>query len=191
MLKRLFGRVVLVVVVLLALWFVVSRYHGNDQFGCQIHLVAAGTDDCPTTLDQAAADAQWAAARITTIAHDPITTGLLYDEDGHEEKISSGEGGPAYEQAQGYLAAYSGAIVGDLPRGKQAAGHVEPKAAAMIRTAGQLKGVLVINNPGGPCAYASGIGCGRAMRLILPVGSTIVVWWPGGRHGSFEGTAQR
>lgn len=89
-----------------------------------------------------------------------------------------------------YLSEYS-TVLGDQPKGKQAAGHVEPKAAAMMRTAGQVKGVLLINNPGGPCPYASGIGCGQAMRLILPVGSTIVVWWPGGQHSRFEGIAQR
>jgi hypothetical protein len=190
-LKRLFGRFVLLVVVVLGLWFVVSHYHGNEQFGCQISLSAAGAgDDCPATLGQAAGDAQWAAARISTIADDPMTTGLLYDQDGHEEKIESGESGSGYEQALGYLSTYSGAVIADQPRGKQAAGHVEPKAAALIRTADQRAGVLVINNPAGPCPYASGIGCGRAMRLILPIGSTIVVWWPGGQHGSFEGTAR-
>lgn len=192
MLKRLFGRFVLVVVVVLGLWFVISHYHGNSQFGCQIHLVAdSGKEEqCPATIAQAAGNAEWAADRISTIAGDPITTGLLYDQDGHEEKIGSGEGGTAYEQAMKYLSDYS-AVLGDQPRGKQAAGHVEPKAAAMMRTAGQTDGVLLINNPSGPCPYASRIGCGRAMRLILPVGSTIVVWWPGGQHGSFEGIARR
>ena len=68
MLQRLFGRLVLVVVVVLGLWFVISHYHGNDEFGCQIDFSAAHADDndCPTTLDQAAGDARWAADRIAT-----------------------------------------------------------------------------------------------------------------------------
>jgi hypothetical protein len=59
-----------------------------------------------------------------------------------------------------------------------------------MRHDGDSYGVLVINNPDGPCPYVSDIGCEAAMRLILPKGSTIVVWWPGGKSKVFEGTAQ-
>jgi hypothetical protein len=53
-----------------------------------------------------------------------------------------------------YLQVYSKSII----RGQvnQAAGHVEPKAAVLMRNDGESYGVLVINNPKGPCAYASG-----------------------------------
>lgn len=191
MLKRLFGRLVLVVVVVLGLCFVISHYHGNDQFGCQIDLSAAHADDnsCPTTLGQAANDAQWAADRIATIADEHITTGLLYDGDGHEEKIVSGRAGSAYESVLRYLAPYPSSVVRDRPKGVDAAGHVEPKATAMMRDSQLTFGVLVINNPNGPCVYASGQGCGVIMQLILSERSTIVVWWPGGGHGTFHGRA--
>ncbi|HYS40155.1 MAG TPA: DddA-like double-stranded DNA deaminase toxin [Pseudonocardiaceae bacterium] len=42
----------------------------------------------------------------------------------------------------------------------------------------------------GPCRYVSGIGCAAAMRLILPKGSTLVVWWPGGKSKEYEGAAR-
>lgn len=191
MLKRLFGRLVLVVVAVLGLWFVISHYHGNDEFGCQTDQPAAHADDnnCPTTVGQAAGDGQWAATRIATIAHEHITTGLLYDEDGHEERIVSGRTDPAYQSVLRYLSDYPSTIIRDQPKGFDAAGHVEPKATAIMRAAGLATGVLVINNPNGPCTYASGLGCGVIMQLILPVGSTITVWGPGGGHRTFQGRA--
>jgi hypothetical protein len=177
--------------VVLGLWFVISYYHGNGQFGCQVDLSAAHADDnsCPATLGQAANDAQWAAARIATIVREHVTTGLLYDEDGHEEKIVSGRNGSAYQSVLRYLAPYPDTVVRDRPKGVDAAGHVEPKATAIMRESELTFGVLVINNPTGPCSYASGQGCGVIMQLILPVRSTIVVWWPGGGHGTFQGRA--
>lgn len=45
-----------------------------------------------------------------------------------------------------------------------------------MREDGDTYGVLVINSP--PCTYASGIGCLRSSALILPKGSTMIVWWP-------------
>ena len=60
-----------------------------------------------------------------------------------------------------------------------------------MRNNGDAYGVLVINNPDGPCRYASGPGgCDMAIQLILPVGSTIVVWWPGGNHKEYAGRGQ-
>lgn len=190
--QRLFGRLVLVVAVALGLWFVVSHYPGGGgRFGCQAGAAVAHAEggDCPTSASEAAGNARWAAARLATIAGDSITTGLLYDEDGHEEKIETGESGHAFDLAVQYLQPYPSTVVRGQPKGKQAAGHVEGKAAALLRNAGQVHGILVINNPTGPCPYASGAGCALIMQLILPKGSTIVVWWPGGR-GTYEGTAQ-
>jgi hypothetical protein len=51
-------------------------------------------------------------------------------------------------------------------------------------------GVLVINNDEGPCTWASGPGCVALIELILPKGSTMVVWWPGGHHEAFSGRAE-
>ncbi len=87
----------LAVVVVLALWFVVSHYNGNDQFGCPIQLSAAGSDDCPTTLDQAAHDREWAVARIDAINATvganakKHTYGEFYDHDGISHLYVSGQ----------------------------------------------------------------------------------------------------
>jgi hypothetical protein len=164
----------------------------STTFGCESAPATAHADSgsCPDDIDDAAADADWAADRITTIKDDPITTGLLYDEDGTEHRIETGESGHAFERAWEYLKPYAGKQITDKPAGKQAAGHVETKAAALMRDAEQTTGVLVMNNPDGPCTYVSGAGCLIAIRLILPKGSSLVVWWPGGRHARFEGIAE-
>jgi hypothetical protein len=115
---------------------------------------------------------------------------MLYDKDGHEEKIQTGESGHAFDLVVRYLQAYPPSIIRDQPKGQQAGGHVEAKAAALMRQVEQTTGVLVINNPEGPCGYASGAGCAVIMQLILPTGSSVVVWWPGGRYARYEGRAK-
>jgi hypothetical protein len=55
-----------------------------------------------------------------------------------------------------------------------------------MRQHGDTYGVLVINNTNGPCTYASKHGCDV---LILPKGSTMVVWWPGGHNEIYSGRA--
>ena len=163
----------------------------SDKFGCE---AAGGSNaladdgDCPDSLQDAAQDSDWAADRMRTISSDHLTTGLLYDEDGNEEKIVSGRNG-AYDSVLSYLQPYAGSVLRDRPPGSQVAEHVEAKAAAVLRTAEQARGVLVINNPEGPCGYASGIGCVAAIELILPKGSTMVVWWPQG-HQIYTGRAE-
>ncbi|TDQ04404.1 DddA-like double-stranded DNA deaminase toxin [Labedaea rhizosphaerae] len=181
--------VVAVVVAVLAWIFVVPSC--STTFGCESAPATAHADSgsCPDDIDEAAEDADWAADRIASIEDDPVTTGLLYDEDGTEMRIESGESGDAYDLALEYLQVYPSSVVGDQPKGRQAAGHVESKAAALMRSAGQTSGVLVINHPRGPCPYASRVGCGAAMQLILPEGSTITVWWPGG-HRAYRGRAE-
>jgi SCP1.201-like deaminase len=164
----------------------------STKFGCAAAVGAsahAGNGDCPDSLQEAAQDSVWAADRLLSVAGEDITTGLLYDEDGHEEKITSGRGGSAYDLALSYLKPYAGSVLRDKPPGSQVAEHVEAKAAAIMRDTGQTYGVLVINNPDGPCGYASGIGCTAAIELILPKGSTMVVWWPRG-HQSYPGKAE-
>ncbi len=163
----------------------------STEFGCESAGGArayAGSGECPSSSQAAAQDADWAADRMRFIADDDITTGLLYDEDGNEEKITSGRGG-AHELAVEYLEPYAGAVLRDRPPGSQVAEHVEAKAAAVLRDAEQSHGVLVINNPEGPCGYASGIGCVAAIELILPAGTAMDVWWPRG-HQRYTGRAE-
>jgi hypothetical protein len=181
--KRLFGRVVLAVVVVLALWFVVSRYHGNDQFGCQIRLTAAGSDDCPTTLEQAAHDPERAAARIEAInarvatSGKKYTYGEFYDQDGTSHWYASGQDADSDNaqtvgRAAGVFPMHGTVITVD---------HVEVKVAARMRQARVGAGVLVINNPSGPCGQDTRgqYSCSIVVPKLLPIGTSLAVWWPG------------
>jgi hypothetical protein len=132
-------------------------------------------------VHQAAQDSQWAADRLASIQDDPITAGLLYTEDGTGTKLASGESGDEYDSALGYLAGELGA--------KQAAGHVEVKAAAKMRDDGSTFAVLVINNPSGMCTYTLGVGCKVVASMILSKDSTMVVWWPNGGPVTVTGSA--
>lgn len=177
----------LFIVVLLVLAWIFVVPSCSSKFGCSTSGAVAHADsaDCPGGLDEAAGDAAWAAERIASIQDEPITTGLLYDEEGHEVVITTEERGDHFDLATTYLKPLLGAAT------KQAAGHVEPKAAALMRNAEQRAGVLVINNPAGPCAYTGNVGCGQLAQVILPKGSSLTVWWPGGNHRAYSGKAER
>ena len=162
----------------------------QTNFGCKEPAEAAAYADagvCPTSVETAAQDAQWAEARIAEIPRNgKETTGILYDSDGYGESITSGESGAEFDAAWAYLDPFL-SLLTDHPPGKQVAGHVETKAAAVMRDAAETFGVLVINNPRGPCDCASGVGCESAPMMILPCGSTLVLWWPGGGPLVLEG----
>jgi hypothetical protein len=121
----------------------------------------------------------------------PVTTGLLFTEANGEDPttLDSGESGEEFQLALQYLQTYPTSAVGGQPQGQQAAGHVELKAAALMRQHGDTYGVLVINNTNGPCGYASKQGCDVLIELILPKGSAMVVWWPGGHNEIYSGKA--
>ncbi|MBB5159450.1 DddA-like double-stranded DNA deaminase toxin [Saccharopolyspora phatthalungensis] len=72
---------------------------------------------------------------------------------------------------------------------KQAAEHVEAKAATLARLKEFESTALVMNNPKGPCGWASRIGCVRSVSRILPSGYTMVVRWPNGSR-TFHGQAK-
>ncbi len=188
MLGRLFGRLVLVVVVVVGLYFIISHYHGGtDRFGCQSSAGAAmahaDSNGCPANIGAAADDAQWAADRLATIANAKQTTGLFYEADGTETKVISGR-----EDISTRIDAFlrSSGTVRMPPAGQHpAATHVEAKVAMTMREQDVSRGVLVINNPTGPCPGA--YSCTQVLDVLLPSGATLVVWWPGGQHRTFTG----
>jgi SCP1.201-like deaminase len=176
--------VVAVVIAVLAWIFVVPSC--STTFGCESAPATAHADSgsCPDDIDDAAEDADWAADRIASIKDEPITTGLLYDEDGYEQELDSKQSGPHFDLALTYLRPLF------RNAARQAAGHVEAKAAALMRNADMDQAVLVINNPRGVCDYAAGIGCDGVVEAVLPEGTTLVVWWPGGMHRALTGKAR-
>src|SRR6266568_1295027 len=157
--------------------------HGGSACGTASGAMAhADTGD--NCLHQEAGSSSWAEAQQRQMAGATVTTGLLYtDANGsNPTTLTSGESGEAFELAWQYLRANASSIIRDLPPGQQAAGHVETKAAALMRHNEDTYGVLVIHNDEGPCTWASGPGCVALIDLILPKGSTMVLWWPGGHH---------
>lgn len=144
-----------------------SHYHGNGQFGCRIALVSNdGGDSCPADLNQAAHDAQWAKTRIDAIdarianGSKKYTYGAFYDRDGVGHQYESGQDGDAYNAQE------VGRDIGVFPaRGTViTVEHVEVKVAARMRQAEVPDGVLVINNPGGPCGLGPSVGRQHAAR---------------------------
>jgi hypothetical protein len=177
-------------VVIIAAVAVLNRYNGAGRYCTVLGTgVAHADEDC---LQQDAISMSWAQAQQQqmTMAGAAVTTGLLFTEASGADPVTltSGEDDDNFTVAWKYLQTAPG-IRGQPQGSRQVAGHVEAKAAARLRHEGHTYGVLVINNPAGPCPYGSGIGCGTAMMLIMPRGSEIVVWWPGGRHGTYLGRA--
>lgn len=180
--------VVLVVVVAKSCGF--GLFDGGTRFGCEAAgsagpVAYAASGDCPSSVEDAANDAQWAANRIAEIAGEHDTTGVLYDSDGNSTTFTSGETGDAFQRALEYLSS----ILGGENYARQAAGHVETKAAAAMRQRDQTFAVLVINHTKGPCDWASRLGCQQLVPLMLPRGTTLVVWSPGGHRMQFSGEA--
>lgn len=171
---KLFGRLVLVAVVVFGVWYVVGHYSGTTRFGCQASAAVAHADsgDCPSGIDTAATSSQWAGGRWDTIKGQKVTTGLFYDQDGNEHTYSSGEDSDATHAADVLRQVGAAASpIGSYP----AATHVEVKAAVTMRDTGEGQGVIVINNANGPCP--GDLGCTAALPRVLPEGAWLVVWW--------------
>lgn len=178
-------RLVAIVIAVVVLTLIYTRYH--DVGGQQCQVLGAGvahadmTEDC---LHQNARSATWANAQQTMMMMNdaPETTGMLFtDPNGTDSTmIRSGKLGPGYALALGHLTG---------PGRQQAAEHVEPQAAALMRDAGTKFGVLVINNDDGLCSYVMRVGCQVVVGRILPSGSTMVVWAPQGDPISITGSA--
>ena len=156
----------------------------STEFGCDAAGAVAHADDgeCPSGLEDAANDAEWAADRIASLRAKKakLTTGLFYDEDGAEHTHVSGYD----ENSDRAEEALDEAGVEFPPAGRHpAAAHVETKIAAGMRDNDITFGVVVINHPGGPCgadpATERRFSCGVVVPAILPEGSTLAVWFPG------------
>jgi hypothetical protein len=179
--RKMLGRLVLVAAVAFGLSYVLDHYHGITTFGCHAtgQVAHADSSDCPPNIGAAAADRRWAADRWATLKNAKVTSGLFYDQDGHELAFVSGEDRDANRASQILRAA--GAA---FPRGATAhpaASHVETKAAAVMRDSGVTAGVIVINNVRGVCGgdTVSPYGCVVVLPTILQRGATLVVWWHG------------
>ncbi len=147
----------------------------SSEFGCD----AAGTtahaegDGCPSDVNDAAGDAEWAADRLASIADKRQTTGLFYDEDGSEHEFDS-----SHDDDED-LATETLRQLGIVGQNASltVASHVEVKVAAAMRKTGIEKGVLVINRTTGVCS-AEQYGCAQVVPMVLPAGAQLVVWSP-------------
>lgn len=147
---KLIVRVGLVIAVVVVVVAVFHSYHGKN---CQtIGMgIAQADEDC---LHQDAISTNWAEAQQQQLAMAwaPVTTGLLFTEANGENPttLTSGQSGEVFDLALQYLQSNS-----RQPQGsRQAAGHVELQAAALMHRDGETYGVLVINSA--PCTYAPG-----------------------------------
>ena len=66
-----------------------------------------------------------------------------------------------------------------------AATHVEVKVAMTMREQNVHQGILVINNPEGPCPGA--YSCQQVLDVLLSPSASLTVWWPGDQHDTFTG----
>jgi hypothetical protein len=175
-----FGRLVLVALVVFGLWYVISHYPDGTAFGCQPAgraVAHADSGDCPANIIDADGDAQWAADRWATIKAAKVTTGLFYDQDGHEHSFLSGE--DTDTDLANHILRDTDVAFPRRADTHPAAAHVEAKAAARMRAADVPAGVMVINNPKGVCGgeVPSPYGCVNVLPVLLPHGATLVVWW--------------
>jgi hypothetical protein len=173
-LQRAFGRLVLVVAIVLGLYFVVTHYHGG---GCGVASSAVVHADTPRqclTVDQAATDPRWAQKQQASIRWEYLTTGRYFtDQDATVRTITSGWTAGVSDRAADIL--HSSPNFPNFPKTAKptVAGDVETKMAEMMRESGATNGVVAINHPK-MCDGA--MGCTSAVAAILPTGSVLHVW---------------
>lgn len=157
-------------------WIIVVPSCSSD-FGCaattQSVARADKENDCPSSVEEAAGDADWAAARLASISDEPQTAGLFYDEDGAEHRFDSSHD-DAEKLATDVLRKVG--IVGPNAT-LTVASHVEVKVAAAMQDRDVARGVLVINRTTGVCTGKQ-YGCAQVVPRILPDGARLVVWSP-------------
>jgi hypothetical protein len=173
-LQRAFGRLVLVVAIVLGLYFVITHYQGGGcgvASGAVAHADTAGA--CPT-VDQAATDPSWAQKQQARIRSAYLTTGRYFtNNDATVRTITSGWTAGVSDRAAEVLR-----ISPNFPNfPKKAkptvAADVETKIAEKMRETGATNGVVAINHPK-MCDGA--MGCTAAVAAILPLGSVLHVW---------------
>ena len=160
----------------LAWFFVVPSC--STSFGCEAAAAVAyaDSDECPSDIDDAVGDAQWAAARLATIKDTKITTGLFYDEDGTEHTFTSGRDKDSDRATT--LMQELGIVPGNVR--PNVADHVETKVATLMRDNELGSGVLVINFPRGVCGVEEPgpYSCSAVVPSVVPEGATLAVWSP-------------
>ncbi|TDV53758.1 DddA-like double-stranded DNA deaminase toxin [Actinophytocola oryzae] len=178
-LSSLTGIVVMAAVLWLLLNFVYAPSCG--RFACSYvpswlpQASADSGDACPDSITAAASDAAWAADRSESIKDAKLTTGLYYDPDGTQHRITSGHEGIS-DRVEEILR--SSGMVSFPPVGRHPAiTHVETKIAMTMREAEVTTVVAVINNEEGPCPGP--YSCQAVLGVVLPAGYTLTVWWPG------------
>lgn len=205
--------VAIIGVLLLLNWWMVSC----GRLACDVRPAwaaaeASTPDSCPPNVKAAASDAVWARGIHDNLPDwrpaDPAsrrpadkTTGWFFAEGVATETIVSGEGSkadpdPLWQEAAKLLAAAPDIQLPSPRAPHPVASHAETKAVVWMRQNQITYSVAVINNKSGPCGEETDppYKCTDAIRAILPVGSTLVVWWWSADKGqmisaTYEGTA--
>jgi hypothetical protein len=177
--KRLVGRLILVIAIILALTYVWNHYHAGSG-GCSVadgaDVAHADTAACPVYIVQAAGDPSWAAEQQNAIQDQRVTSGrYITNQVADPQAITSGwNTPPGISDRITDLLRISPNFPNFPSRGKPAvAGDVETKVAMVMKEAGATSGVVAINHP----QMCDGVmGCKSAVAAILPQGSVLYVW---------------
>ncbi len=110
-----------------------------------------------------------------------VTTGRIIDSSGNaiSDDIEAGGSSDLVSDTDSYLREHGNPI---NPRAAvyPAAQHVEAQYAMWMRQNGVTSATVVMNNSAGVCGGP--YGCQGAIREILPVGSSMTVWYPGAEN---------
>jgi hypothetical protein len=110
-----------------------------------------------------------------------VTTGRIFDAAGvavHAE-LQAGGVSDLVRATDAYLRQY-GAPINPKAEYYPAAQHVEAQYAMWMRQNGITDATVIINKVGGVCGGM--YGCDKAVKAILPRGSTMTVWYPGAQE---------
>ncbi|MEV1007137.1 DddA-like double-stranded DNA deaminase toxin [Streptomyces sp. NPDC049881] len=117
------------------------------------------------------------AGVLNEISSRRVTTGRIFDSSGRlHGEIQAGGDGNLVEATDAYLRRH-GAPINPRATRYPASQHVESQFAMWMRQNGVREATVVMNNDAGVCGGM--YGCQRAVRAILPAGSSVSVWYPG------------
>lgn len=95
-------------------------------------------------------------------------------------QLMSGEHDDLFREADALLKSSGHELYPNMKAGNYSvAAHVETKYAAWMKKNGIKNAKVAINNNNGVCSNV--LNCGNAIEAILPVGSTLEVYYPGGK----------